>query len=58
MIMTWFLPLGCLVGIAGTQTALKSRHATQKKDRAWWLLVLLSWLPSFCWIAAQFIAQY
>jgi hypothetical protein len=59
MIMPWFIPVGVLIGLAGTQTAVKSRHAMKaKKDRAWWLLLVLAWLPSFCWILAQFIEQY
>jgi hypothetical protein len=60
MTMGWFIPVGFLIGMAGTQTALKSRHALKanKKAGAWWLLLLLSWMPSFCWLLAQFIDQY
>lgn len=60
MIMPWFIPVGALIGLAGTQTALKSCRAmkAKKKDRAWWMLIILAWFPSFCWILAQFIDQY
>jgi len=60
MIMAWFLPVGILIGAAGTQTAFKSRHAMKvhTRERGWWLLLILAWLPSFCWILAQFIGQY
>jgi hypothetical protein len=60
MIMPWFIPVGVLIGLGGTQTALKARHAmkARKEQRSWWLLLLLSWLPSVCWFLAQFIEQY
>jgi hypothetical protein len=60
MIMGWFLPVGILIGAAGTQTAFRSRHATKAhtRERAWWLLLMLSWLPVVCWILAQFVDQY
>jgi len=60
MTMPWFLPLGLLIGVTGTRTALRAhRLATQRsRDRTWWLLMALAWLPSFCWLMAQFIAQY
>jgi hypothetical protein len=60
MIMGWFLPVGILIGAVGTQAAFKSRHVTKahSKERAWWLLLLLSWLPIVCWILAQFVDQY
>jgi hypothetical protein len=60
MIMSWFLPLGLLIGFVGTRTALKARHSvkTGKNPLSWWLLVILAWLPSFCWIMAQFVDQY
>jgi hypothetical protein len=60
MSMVWFLPVGVMIGVAGTQTALRARHISSGKarDRTWWLLLILAWLPSFCWILAQFIDQY
>ena len=60
MTMGWFLPVGVLIGMAGTQTALRSRHGSSAKarDRTWWLLLVLAWAPSFCWILAQFLDQY
>ena len=58
--MGWFIPVAVLIGIVGTQTAVKSRHTMKvnRKAKGWWLLVLLAWLPTFCWIMTQFIAQY
>lgn len=60
MTMAWFLPLGLLIGAAGTQTAMRAhRHAgAGTRERSWWLLLLVAWLPTFCWIMAQFIDQY
>jgi hypothetical protein len=60
MTMGWFLPVGVMIGAAGTQTAWKSRHATKAHTREWtWsMLVVLAWLPIFCWIVAQFVDQY
>ena len=60
MTMGWFIPVAALIGLVGTQTAAKSRHALKanKQAKGWWLLVVLAWLPSFCWIMAQFIGQY
>jgi hypothetical protein len=59
MIMAWFFPLGVLVGLAGTQTAYRSRHTLRlsRQEGTWWFLVLLAWLPILCWIAAQFVVQ-
>jgi hypothetical protein len=55
MTMTWFIPVGIVIGAVGTQTAIKSRRS--QKDRTWWLLLLLAWLPVACWLLAQFILQ-
>jgi hypothetical protein len=58
MIMPWFLPVGLLVGVAGTRTTIKSRRLKGGAwDRDWWLLPLLSWLPFVCWLTAQFVVQ-
>jgi hypothetical protein len=59
MLMGWFIPVGILIGVAGTQTAMKSRHLLKanQQGRSWWLLLILSWLPSVCWVLAQFIDQ-
>ena len=59
MTMGWFIPLGLLIGLLGTQTATRVRHSQKanRQNRGWWLLLLLSWLPAFCWIMAQFVAQ-
>ncbi len=60
MTMGWFFPVGILIGAVGTQTAAKARHQGKGKtrDRAWWLLLVISWLPTLCWLMAQFIDQY
>jgi hypothetical protein len=55
--MAWFLPVGILIGVLGTRTALKSRRL-DAKDPAWWLLLTLAWLPTLCWGMAQLIAQW
>ena len=57
--MPWFFPLGFLVGLAGTRTAVQSKRTLRAshQERTWWLLLLLSWLPIFCWIMAQFVVQ-
>jgi hypothetical protein len=57
--MLWFFPLAILIGFLGTQTALRSRHTlkARKKEPAWWLLGVLSWLPMACWIVSQFVRQ-
>jgi hypothetical protein len=59
MSMIWFIPLAILIGLAGTQTTLRSRHnlKSRKKERAWWLLLVLSWVPLVCWFVSQFISQ-
>jgi len=57
MIMGWFVPVGVLIGAAGTQAALKA-HRINGKERAWWMLLLLSWMPCLCWVLAQFIEQW
>ena len=59
MSMPWFIPLALLIGVAGTRTAMKSRHAREvtKRDRGLWLLLALAWLPSLCWLLAQFVDQ-
>ena len=59
MIMGWFIPLGLLIGVLGTRTAIRSRRASRGgvRDRAWWLLLVLAWLPALCWLLAQIIVQ-
>ena len=59
MKMGWFIPVAILIGIVGTRTAVKSRYGLKanKRARGWWLLVLMAWLPSFCWVMAQCVAQ-
>jgi hypothetical protein len=59
MIMDWFFSVGVLIGVVGTRTAQKLRYVVKgsTKDRAWTLLLILSWLPTFCWIVAQFLNQ-
>ena len=60
MIMPWFIPLAIGVGYEGTKTSLRSRHLLKSgnRERDWWILLVLAWLPSFCWIVSQFIEQY
>ena len=60
MTMGWFLPVGVLIGATATQTASKARHQGKGKtrDRTWWLLLVIGWLPTLCWILAQVIDQY
>lgn len=59
MLMTWFLPVSCLLGVAGSRTAVQARHILKahRQEGSWWLLLVLSWLPAFCWIMAQFVVQ-
>ena len=59
MTLIWFFPVAILIGLAGTQTTLRSRHnlKARKRERAWWLLLVLAWLPLACWLASQFITQ-
>jgi hypothetical protein len=59
MIMSWFIPVTMLIGLAGTRTALKSRHnlKAHARYRYWWLMVALSWTPLVCWVSAQFVTQ-
>ena len=57
--MPWFLPLGIVVGVAGTRTASRTRRSIKsgKQEGGWWLLPLLSWFPLVCWLLAQFVTQ-
>lgn len=59
MTLFWFVPLALLIGFAGTRTAVRSKHSlkARKKEPAWWLLAVLSWLPLACWILSQFVRQ-
>ncbi len=59
MIMAWFLPLGFLIGAAGTQTAFRAHHfsTSRHRDEGWWLLLTVAWLPTVCWGLAQFVSR-
>jgi len=59
MTQLWFLPVAVLIGTTGTKTALAVRHLkrTHARDRSWWVLPVLSWMPLAFWILSQFIAQ-
>jgi len=58
MSMPWFFPLAIVIGLAGTQTTLRNRHAAKtRKERTWWLLLVMAWLPVACWVLSQFIRQ-
>ena len=57
--MRWFVPVAVVVGLIGTRAAGQSRRAGKGRgrDRSWWLLGALAWLPLVCWLCAQFILQ-
>jgi hypothetical protein len=59
MTQTWFIPVGFLVAVVGTRTALSCRHMLRDdlKERAWWLLLVLAWSPMAFWLLSQFIVQ-
>ena len=59
MNMLWFVPIAALVGLAGSHTTIRARHALRanKKERAWWLLLVLAWAPLAFWILSQFVTQ-
>ena len=60
MHMLWFLPVGVLIGMAGSRTAVRARHGVKGRplDASWALMLLIAWLPLFCWFLAQVIDQY
>jgi hypothetical protein len=54
----WLLPFTVVIGLAGTRTYLDVRHGLRMaRDKATWLLPVLSWWPLVCWILSQFIRQ-
>ena len=59
MTLVWFVPVAILIGLAGTQTTLRVKHylKVRRKEKAWWLLILIAWLPLLCWLASQFVTQ-
>jgi hypothetical protein len=58
MVMEWFIPLGVLIGALGTQTAFRAHHSMAKtREKGWLLLLTMAWLPSVCWVMAQFVSQ-
>ena len=58
MTLPWFALLAVLIGIAATRTTFRQKHALKtRKERAWWLLLVLGWLSLACWILAQFVTQ-
>jgi hypothetical protein len=60
MRMLWFLPMGVLIGLAGSRTAIRARHGVKGRplDASWALMLFLGWLPLACWILAQVVGQY
>jgi hypothetical protein len=60
MIMPWFIPLAVSVGILGTRTGLEQRHLAKRThhSQGWWMTVIFAWIPSVCWVLAQFVQQY
>lgn len=59
MTMLWFIPLAISIGLLGTRTAIHERHLEGGTHRlkGWWLLFLLSWAPTLCWMMAQVVRQ-
>lgn len=58
MKMAWFAVVAGVIGLAGTRTNLHVRHSLKAhRERVWWFLIVLAWLPLVCWIASQFILQ-
>lgn len=59
MKMLWFFPVAIAIGLAGTQTALRHRHAprTRRRDRSWVLILGMAWLPLVCWILSLVVTQ-
>ncbi len=56
MTQVWFLPLALLVGVVSSRTSLLARRAN-RKDRSWWWLWIVGWLPLACWALSQIVAQ-
>jgi len=57
--MIWFMPLGVLLGIAGTRASAEERHFERgSRAKGWLLLLSISWAPVLFWLLSQFIAQY
>lgn len=60
MLMPWFIPIALAIGVMGTKTGLEQRHLARKtlRNRGWWLIVVLAWMPAVFWVLAQFVQQY
>lgn len=56
MSQAWFLPLALSVGVVCSRTSLQARRAN-RKDKSWWWLVIVGWLPLVCWALSQVVAQ-
>jgi hypothetical protein len=57
--LAWFPVLAVIIGLVGTRTNLNVRHALKanRRERFWWLLIALAWLPLVCWTASLFVFQ-
>jgi len=57
--MLWLLPVSLAIGIWGARIAWaeRRRSRTGRLGQDWWLLFILVWFPSFCWVLSQFTAQ-
>jgi hypothetical protein len=60
MLMPWFFPVAISLGVVGTWTGLERRQlaARTRRDRGWWLMLVIVWLPTVYWALAQFLPQY
>ena len=58
MIMPWFLPFAVGIGVVGTRTTFRNRHALRAKRKDWWLHLGLAWIPLLAWAASQVVRQY
>ena len=58
MTMLWFLPFAVGIGVVGTRTTFRTRHALRAKRKDWWLHLTLAWVPLAAWAAAQVVGQY
>jgi hypothetical protein len=56
--MGWFIPVAAVTGLMSTRTALRARPSRAgHRDRSWWILLVLGWLPMACWALSQFVIQ-
>jgi len=60
LVMPWFLPVAILIGLMGFKIGMEEGHLSMGKRRRLdrWLILLVAWMPAFCWLMAQFVQQY